>query len=228
MRSLHQRSKIWLPLLSVTAAISLGYSRISFAQQLVPGDILSADAVAPCAPTQHSACGQLYVINRQSGSTTRQVFHPEKGPLGSNVEGITYVPGTLASAPTILMVDGNGGTGQRGSLTQIDPTTGTRQVLSDFGVGDSKTLGLYPIAVYARPLLSLLGLGLLPPTDYWVVDAMAGTNNLGALFSVRRTDNSRRLVSDFGDTSQGPLGAYPNSSLREPAFSEPCSTIIYI
>lgn len=44
----------------------------------------------------------------------------------------------------------------------------------------------------------------------FVLDPLAGTNGLGALFGVDATTGQRTLISDFGDPNKGALGFDPN------------------
>ena len=56
----------------------------------------------------------------------------------------------------------------------------------------------------------LLQSGGLQPGEIVVADAGAGTDGRGAIFAVNPTNGQRRLFSDFGDQSYGPLGSDPN------------------
>jgi len=60
-----------------------------------------------------------------------------------------------------------------GALFSVNPVTGNRTVISDFGNASQGTLGLDP-----------LGVALGPSGDILVTDFSAGTNFKGALFSV--------------------------------------------
>ena len=108
-----------------------------------------------------------------------------------------------------LVIDSEVGTGGRGALFRIDPSTGERTLMSDFGNPDQGPLGFGPI-----------DLAIDPSGDILVIDLNADINNRGefrgALFRVdpftcrppsilcRRT-----VISDFGDPDLGPLGVDP-------------------
>src|SRR5262245_36034369 len=49
----------------------------------------------------------------------------------------------------------------------------------------------------------------LAPGDILVIDQLAGTSSLGALFRVHPETGVRTLLSDFGNAAQGPLGRLP-------------------
>jgi hypothetical protein len=49
----------------------------------------------------------------------------------------------------------------------------------------------------------------LAPGDILVIDQLAGTGGLGALFRVNPVTGVRTLLSDFGNAAQGPLGRLP-------------------
>jgi len=92
----------------------------------------------------------------------------------------------------ILVLDFAAGTGGRAALFRVDPTTGVRTVLSDFGSGANQ--GVDPgegMAIEAS--------GQILATDY-----DAGTNGQGALFRIDPTTGARTILSDFGlDPNQG-------------------------
>ena len=75
---------------------------------------------------------------------------------------------------------------------------------------------LYPFLFKISVLLlifevGLTGIGLTQPQggDILVVDLTAGTGGAGALFSVNPANGVRILISDFGLSTQGPLGMNP-------------------
>ena len=98
----------------------------------------------------------------------------------------------------VLVVDENVGTGQRGALFDVDPTTGTRTLRSDFSQSVQGPLGSNPIAV-----------GVTSTGGIFVLDRDAGTSSAGALFRVDPATGQRTVISDFGDAGQGPIGADP-------------------
>jgi hypothetical protein len=91
-----------------------------------------------------------------------------------------------------------------GALFRVDPTTGQRTLVSDFGNSAQGTRGRAPFAV------AFDDAGLL------VLDQRAGTDcnkngfvGCGALFRIDVATGQRTLVSDFGNSAQGPTGLTP-------------------
>ncbi|MGH2670303.1 MAG: hypothetical protein ACRDH5_14500, partial [bacterium] len=91
----------------------------------------------------------------------------------------------VESNGTILVVDEDAGTGSRGALFRVDPLSGARTLVSDFGSGANP--GAEPVGVAVESNGTLL-----------VVDADAGTGSLGALFRVDPLSGTRTVLSDFG------------------------------
>ncbi len=101
----------------------------------------------------------------------------------------------------ILVLDPTAGTGGKGALFRVDPTTGDRTILSNFGVGANQ--GISPLGVAVEASGTIL-----------VIDSNAGTGGLGALFRVDPTSGERTLLSNFGvgaNQGSGPQGVavYP-------------------
>jgi len=80
----------------------------------------------------------------------------------------------------------------------LDPDTGSRAVLSDFGNSALGSLGSDPVGVVA-----------LDPLTVFVIDQNAGSGQLGALFRVDPATGLRIVLSDFSAAAQGSLGAQP-------------------
>ena len=154
------------------------------------GEILVADIHAGTG-----ALGALFRVDPTTGARTllSDFGNPAQGPLGVDPFGVTVEP-----SGQILVIDGNAGTGSLGALFRVDPTTGARTLLSDFGNPAQGPLGLEPLAVVVEPSGQIL-----------VIDASGGTASFGALFRVDPTTGARTLLSDFGNLAQGPLGPDP-------------------
>jgi hypothetical protein len=168
------------------------------------GSILVIDSTAGT-----NAQGALFAVNPSNGQRTlvSDFGASSQGPLGVDPESVSWVPAlVLGLQPTILVADGSAGTNGFGALFQVDPNTGQRTLVSDFGNTAQGALGLYPVSIAVAPA-GLLGLG----SSILVLDAYAGTNGQGALFTINPQNGLRTLLSDFGLTSQGPQGAYPDS-----------------
>jgi hypothetical protein len=129
-----------------------------------------------------------------------------QGPLGSGaLAAVTWAPsGLLGLGQTILALDSSAGTNQAGALFAVNPTNGQRNIVSDFGNSVQGPLGEQPIAMTVSN--GLLGLG----TAIYVLDQAAGTNGVGAIFQIGPSGN-RTLLSDFGNSAQGPVGVNPVS-----------------
>lgn len=183
---------------------SLTFSSTFPAQALSSGTILVVDSTAGT-----NAQGALFAVNPTNGQRIliSDFGASAQGPQGVDPEGICWVPATLLGPkPMILVTDGSAGTNGWGALFGVDPDSGQRTLLSDFGNTAQGPTGLYPLSVTVAPA-GLLGLG----SAILVLDAYAGTNGQGALFVVNPNNGQRLLLSDFGLSSQGPQGAYPDS-----------------
>jgi hypothetical protein len=141
--------------------------------------------------------GALFSVNATTGARTllSDFGSSAQGPLGEDPDSVA--PG---AAGTILVSDTNAGTTNKGALFSVNPTTGARTLLSDFGNAAQGPLGQDPGGVALRPL---------SPGDVAVIDPEAGTNFQGALFGLNPATGARNLLSDFGNTAQGPLGINP-------------------
>src|SRR5262249_34828456 len=84
-----------------------------------------------------------------------------------------------------LIIDPSAGKGGRGALFRVNPATGTRWLLSDFGDGDNRGVNPGGVAVDGNG-------------NILVSDVDAGTDTLGALFRVDPNTGARTLLSDFG------------------------------
>ena len=138
-----------------------------------------------------------------------------QGPVSSGfLGGVASMPsgsGLLGLYPTLLVTDAFAGSNAAGALFTVDSTTGGRTVLSDFGNAAAGPVGVTPVAVaYSN---GLLGLG----SAAYVIDNNAGTNGAGALFAVNPSTRARTLLSDFGNSTQGPLGVNPIALAVVPA-----------
>ena len=89
-----------------------------------------------------------------------------------------------------------------GALFVVNPVTGRRTLLSDFGNAVQGPLGRKPWSV-----------AVSPSGNYIVADQSAGTDctgfgsGCGAIFSVDRLTGQRAMISDFGAAAQGPVGS---------------------
>src|SRR5262249_42615399 len=124
-----------------------------------------------------------------------------QGPTGVDPADVA-----VGAAGTILVIDPNAGTGTHGALFTVDPVTGARAILSDFGDVDQGPTGINPEAVTLDAAGTIL-----------VIDADAGTGFAGALFTVDPVTGARAILSDFGDVDQGPTGVEPTDLVVDAA-----------
>ena len=148
------------------------------------GDILVIDDSAGTG-----GLGALYVVNPATGDRTilSDFGNAGQGPLGYQPFGIA-----VAESGNILVADWGGGS--NGALFVVNPSTGARTILSDFGNAGQGPLGADPIGVAVNSSGTI-----------YVIDYNAGTSNNGALFVVNPTTGNRTILSDFGNAGQGPL-----------------------
>ena len=139
--------------------------------------------------------GVLFRIDPITGNRTllSDFGNPGQGAFGFNPFGIA-----VEASGTILVVNQDEGTGDNGALFRIDPTTGNRILLSDFGNAGQGTLGFAPLGIAVEASGAVL-----------VTDEEAETGTNGALFRLDPTNGNRTLLSDFGNGGQGALGANP-------------------
>ncbi|MBA2491708.1 MAG: hypothetical protein H0V34_08405 [Gammaproteobacteria bacterium] len=139
--------------------------------------------------------GALFRVNATTGN--RVLFSDfsdtAQGPLGQ-------IPFSIAIGPAgeILTVVLSAGTGSRGALFKINAQNGSRTLLSDFGDASQGPLGEIPF-----------GVALGPNDEILVIDQEAGPDFRGALFRIDAGNGQRTLLSDFGNSAQGPLGEDP-------------------
>jgi len=186
--------------------------------------------IAPHAGTGRN--GALYRVNPSTGALT---LLSDFG-VGTNQIAEPYGVAVEASGQILVLAPG-AGTGGYSALFRVDPSTGARALLSDFGVGANQKVWVFGMAVEpsgqilvispdtgpdgrgavfrvdpstgARALLSDFGVGANKGIDPWrvavepsgqilVIDLRAGTGNKGALFRVDPSTGARALLSDFG------------------------------
>lgn len=170
----------------------------------------------PDAPFTASIFGGASLSMDGNGNRTlvSDLGNRAQGPIGSgNLTAVTKIPSDLLGlGRTILALDAFGGTNQDGALIAINPSTGQRSLVSDFGnPSQGLPLGVTPRGVAASS--GILGFG----TAIYVIDNNAGTNGHGLLTKIDPNTGNRTVLSDFGDNSQGPLGSSPSSIAIAPA-----------
>lgn len=93
------------------------------------------------------------------------------------------------NATDVVVVDLNAGTDNRGALMRVDPSTGTRTVLSDFGNPSQGELGSGPLNLAVESSEAIL---VLDP-------------EVNKLFRVNPITGQRTVLSNFSDPAQGPV-----------------------
>jgi hypothetical protein len=134
----------------LTAVISLVRLTLPAQAQPTPGDILVIDFNAGT-----NLGGALFSINPTTGARTllSDFGNTAQGPRGVDPFGVA-----VEAAGTILVSDPNAGTNARGALFRVDPSTGARTLLSDFGAASTGPLGSNPARVLVMPTPSGAGL----------------------------------------------------------------------
>ena len=123
--------------------------------------------------------------------------------LGLSLLATIALGAAPAGADETYVVDTRAGTDTHGALFRVDPASGNRSLVSDFGNAAQGPLGS-----------SVSDLALEAGGTVLVIDLRAGTSS-GALFRVDAISGNRSLVSDFGNAAQGPLGEFPSGVALE-------------
>ena len=108
------------------------------------GNILVVDSAGGT-----NGLGTLYRVNPKDGFRTllSDFGRPAFGPLGGDPLGVAVEP-----SGAILVIDEHGGTDDNGVLFRVDPLSGFRTLLSDFGqLLPSNNLGGFPLRVAILP-----------------------------------------------------------------------------
>ncbi len=123
-----------------------------------------------------------------------------------------HAGGVFASAQSKLVpgdavvTDDMSGTDQQGVLFRVDPATGHRDLLTDFGNAAQGPVGCGPF-----------GVAIAPSGQVLVVCVNAGTDLAGALVRVNLDTGNRVMVSDFGNFDQGFSGGFLDDVAVEPS-----------
>jgi sugar lactone lactonase YvrE len=183
-------------LVALVGTVCAGF--VSRAEAFGVRDILVVDA-----DSGRNANGALLHVDPVTGERTiLSVFGDDaQGPTGKDPVAVA-----LDASQGIVVIDRRAGTDGRGALFRVDPGTGARTLVSDFGDPTQGVTG-------SRPA----GIAVEPSGDALVIDPSAGRNHRGALFRVDSMTGIRTLLSDFGDAEQGPTGDDPVAIAIEPA-----------
>jgi len=202
---------------SISATLLL--STLSHAQTIVldkgVGTVLSTYPIGQFSiPVSIFGGASLSVDSSGNRTMVSDLGNSALGPISSgNLSAVSKIPSDmLGMGRTILALDSFAGTNQSGALIAINPTSGQRSLVSDFGnPNQGLPLGGTPRGVVASP--GVLGFG----TAIYIIDNNTGTNGHGLLTKIDPHTGNRTVLSDFGDNAQGPLGSSPTSIALAPA-----------
>lgn len=116
-----------------------------------------------------------------------------QGPQGVDPFGVA-----AEASGQLVITDPSAGTESQGALFRVDPGSGARSLLSDFGDPRQGAQGMNPTGVTVEAAGSIL-----------VTDPGAGTDPKGTLFRIDAKSGTRTVLSDFG---AGPQDS-PNSGI---------------
>jgi hypothetical protein len=143
-------------------------------------------------------CGGLFRVDPTGHRTLVSDFgNPAQGPLGDDPVGLA-----LDRDGSFLVIDDFAGTCGCGELFRVDPTTGARTLVSDYGNPAQGPRGsVAPTAVAVALDGSVL------------TNGCPGASGHGALCRVDRVTGNRTDVGDLGDPSLGPVVFGPRNTL---------------
>jgi hypothetical protein len=140
--------------------------------------------------------GALFRVDPTNGNRTvvSDFGNSAQGPVGVSVFGVAVVP-LQPRLGDILVIDTFAGRNSSGALFSVDLFSGMRSVISNFGLSAQGPVAPSPVGVAVDAAGHLLA-----------ITPFAGTNGRGALFRVSAANGYRTLLSDFGSSTQGPVG----------------------
>ncbi len=142
------------------------------------------------------ARGALWRVSPKSGTRT---LLSDFGNRDQGVPGMDPYAIAVTASGMILVFDPGAGRDARGALFRVDPRSGVRALISDFG-----DAGQGPKGVAHH--LPFSGVAMASTGAILVVDPEAGVDSRGALFRVDPRSGTRELLSDLGRGDRGPLG----------------------
>jgi hypothetical protein len=139
---------------------------------------------------------------------------PSQGPIGAGgLQDVAWISsGSPEIKQSILVLDTFAGTFPTyGVLFAVDPATGNRSILSDFGKWRQGPLGKRQVGI------AVVNRKMNNGVDIYVIDQYSGTHGHGVIFKVDPATGIRSIFSDFGDLAQGPIATNPASIAVAPA-----------
>jgi hypothetical protein len=87
--------------------------------------------------------GVLFSVNTSTGQRTvlSDLGDPSQGPVGVEPTAIAFSPGLAGITDAILVLDDEAGTDGAGALFSVDPSSGQRSLLIDFGDASKGPVG---------------------------------------------------------------------------------------
>ncbi|MFC0400873.1 hypothetical protein [Paraburkholderia rhizosphaerae] len=173
-----------------------------FAVGSVPDGLLGLTGYTVVAVDMSSRA--LYGVNPTTGARTliTDFNNPGQGPLGLQPVAVVGSNGLLGLGTALYVADKSAGTNNNGAIFKVNPATGQRTVLSDFGNQAQGTAGANPTSITLHA--SLLGV----PDKIIVLANTSSGARTSAIISVDANGN-RTLLSDLGNTSQGTVANSP-------------------
>ncbi|GJM14987.1 MAG: hypothetical protein DHS20C13_03140 [Thermodesulfobacteriota bacterium] len=155
----------------------------------------SGDALVTALGAGADASAALFSVDPSTGQRTiiSDFGNPSQGPTSFAIVGLAQ-----RDTENVLVLEMGAGTDGMGLMLGVNLTDGTRTIISDFGDNTEGFLTSDPSSIAMQDSITAL-----------VVTRDGGTNSLGALSSVNVNSGFRNLVSDFGNSTQGPTGFDP-------------------
>lgn len=147
--------------------------------------------------------GAIFSVNRSGARSLLSDFG-----VGTNQgvypDSMVYWPGLLGLlGSTVLVADGSAGTNGQGELFTVDPGTGARNVLSDFG---NSTQGW----VDTNPESTPMSVTISPSGAIYVLVQELSLGGGGAVVQVNPSNGYRTLLTDFGTGTAAQTAIAPN------------------
>lgn len=164
--------------------------------EIKAGDILVVDGI-----NGTNGLGALFLVNPMTGQRTvlSDFGNPAQGPLGFSPISVALGAGGQIFVNDLF----GGGSGFEGALFEVDPNTGNRALVSDFGQGDiqGNLNGGLAVDDKGRVIANLQqGFGLPFPTG---------------IVRVTPKSDTRVLISDLSNPAQGETLFFPNSFVTD-------------
>ncbi|MBI4904632.1 MAG: hypothetical protein HY820_13405 [Acidobacteria bacterium] len=189
----------------------MSLARTLFVAGMLPCWAVAQDAAVIDCDAGTGSLGALFRVNLATGARTlvSDFGNPSQGPTGVH-------PWSLAvTSRGLAVIDPRAGSPCAvlgcGAVFLVDPATGIRTLLSDFGNAAQGPTSIGNLALY--------GIAADANGDLLVTDRTSGGSGRGLLFRVSLANGTRTVVSNFADPAQGPLGGEPSGVAVESSGS---------